>query len=105
MSLKEQLAEFREGWRKRVPAERQAIMERHIEQLRTGELAKTMLKVGDKAPAVVLNNVKGQPVDLGELLKSGPLIVTFYRGGWCPYCNLELKAFQDVLPEIKAAGA
>ena len=105
MSLKEQLAEFREGWRKRVPAERQQIMERHIEQLRTGELAKTMLKVGDKAPSVMLNNVKGQPVDLGELLKSGPLIVTFYRGGWCPYCNLELKAFQDVLPEIKAAGA
>ena len=105
MSLKEQLAEFREGWRKRVPAERQAIMERHIEQLRTSELAKTMLKVGDKAPAVVLGNVRGEPVDLGELLKSGPVIVTFYRGGWCPFCNLELKAFQDVLPQITAAGA
>jgi peroxiredoxin len=44
-------------------------------------------------------------VDLGTLLKQGPVIVNFYRGGWCPYCNLELKAFQDALPEIKAAGA
>lgn len=105
MSLKEQLAEFRDGWRKRVPAERQAIMERHIEQLRTGEIAKTMLKVGDQAPSIVLSNATGQPVDLGKLFAAQAVIVTFYRGGWCPFCNLELKAFQDVLPEIKAAGA
>ena len=39
------------------------------------------------------------------LLKRGPVIVTFYRGGWCPYCNLELKAFQKILPDITAAGA
>ncbi len=38
-------------------------------------------------------------------MRKGPVIVTFYRGGWCPYCNLELQAFQQVLPEIEAAGA
>ena len=104
MSLKEQLAEYRAGWFKRVPAERQAIMERHIAELRNG-LAKTALKAGDRAPAIVLGNAKGETVDVGALLKRGPVIVTFYRGGWCPYCNLELRAFQQVLPEIKAAGA
>src|SRR6201993_786884 len=104
MSLKEQLAEYRAGWFKRVPAERQAIMERHIAELRNG-LAKTALKVGDRAPSIKLRNVRGETVDVSALLKKGPVIVTFYRGGWCPYCNLELKAFQDVLPEIKAAGA
>ncbi len=105
MSLKEQLAEYRAGWYQRVPAERQAIMQRHIDQLRSGAIARTMLKVGDRAPAIVLENAKGAIVDVGTLLKKGPVIVTFYRGGWCPYCNLELKAYQEILPEIVAAGA
>ena len=105
MSLKEQLAEYRADWRKRVPADRQAIMERHIEQLRTGVIARTMLKVGNRAPEFMLRNAKEEIVDIGALRKKGPVIVTFYRGGWCPYCNLELKAFQEILPEIKAAGA
>ena len=104
MSLKEQLEEYRAGWYKRVPAERQAIMQRHIEQLRAGEISRTMLKVGDSAPAIMLGNAKGELVDVGTMLKKGPVIVTFYRGGWCPYCNLELKAFQEILPQIMAAG-
>ena len=89
----------------RVPAERQAIVQRHIDQLRSDAIARTMLKVGDLAPAIVLENAEGATVDVGTLLKKGPVIVTFYRGGWCPYCNLELKAYQDILPEIVAAGA
>lgn len=105
MSLKEQLAEYRAGWYKRVPPERQAIMQRHIDQLRAGAISPSMLKVGDRAPAIVLMNAKGQTVDVARLLKKGPVIVTFYRGGWCPYCNLELKAYQQILPEIAAAGA
>jgi peroxiredoxin len=105
MSLKEQLAEYRAGWHKRVPPERQAIMQRHIDQLRTGAIAHSMLKVGNRAPAIVLMNAKGQTVDVARLLKKGPVIVTFYRGGWCPYCNLELKAYQQILPEIEKAGA
>jgi peroxiredoxin len=104
MSLKQELAEYRAAWFKRVPAERQAIMERHIAQLREG-VAKTSLKVGDRAPSIVLGNAKGKAVDVGALLKKGPVIVAFYRGGWCPYCNLELQAFQRILPAIEAAGA
>ena len=105
MSLKDQLAEYRAGWYQRVPVERQAIMQRHIDELRNGTIARAMLKVGDKAPAIVLENAKGVTVDVGTLLKKGPVIVTFYRGGWCPYCNLELKAYQQILPEIASAGA
>jgi peroxiredoxin len=105
MSLKEQLADYRAGWFQRVPAERQAIMERHIAGLRNGAIAKTALKVGDRAPAIALENAKGVIVDVATLLKKGPVIVTFYRGGWCPYCNLELKAYQEILPQIAAAGA
>jgi peroxiredoxin len=104
MSLKEQLAEYRAGWFKRVPAERQAIIERHVNELRSG-LAKVARKVGDQAPEIVLPNAKGKTVDVGTLLKRGPVIATFYRGGWCPYCNLELRAFQKILPKIEAAGS
>jgi peroxiredoxin len=104
MSLKQQLAEYRAGWFERVPAERQAIMERHIAGLRDW-LAKSALKTGDRAPAVVLGNARGDTVDVGALLKNGPVIVSFYRGGWCPYCNFELRAFQQILRQIEAAGA
>jgi peroxiredoxin len=104
MSFKQQLAEYRAGWFERVPAERQAIMERHIAGLRDG-LAKSALKTGDRAPAVVLGNARGDTVDVGALLKNGPVIVSFYRGGWCPYCNFELRAFQQILRQIEAAGA
>jgi peroxiredoxin len=104
MSLKEQLAEYRAGWFKRVPLERQAIMERHIAELRNG-IAKMAVKKGDRVPAIVLGNAQGKTVDVGVLARSGPVIISFYRGGWCPYCNLELRAFQQVLPDIKAAGA
>ena len=105
MALKQQLAEYRAGWYQRVPAERQAIMQRHIDRLRDGAIARTMLKVGDRAPAIVLENAKGATVDVGALLKKGPVIVTFYRGGWCPYCNIQLRAYQAALPEMVALGA
>ena len=105
MSLKEQLAEYRAGWYQRVPPERQATMQRHIDQLRTGTLADKILTVGDHAPAIVLTNANGATVDVGTLLEKGPVIVTFYRGGWCPFCNLELKAYQQILPEIATMGA
>ena len=104
MSLKEELAEYRAGWFKRVPAERQAIMQRHIAQLRDGLTTKA-LKVGDHAPSIILGNAKGETIDVGVMLKKGPVIVTFYRGGWCPFCNFELRAFQRILPDIQAAGA
>jgi peroxiredoxin len=104
MSLQQQLAEYLATWRERVPLERQAIIERHIEQLRR-LTERTMLKVGARAPTFALPSATSARVDLGTLLKRGPVVITFYRGGWCPYCNLELKAFQEVLPQIKAAGA
>ncbi|HTT96605.1 MAG TPA: peroxiredoxin-like family protein [Rhizomicrobium sp.] len=62
-------------------------------------------KAGDKAPAFTLNDPDGQPVSSQALLEKGPLVITFYRGVWCPYCNLELQALQAALPDIEARGA
>lgn len=61
--------------------------------------------VGDTAPEFRLPNVQGGHTNLSELLEKGPVVLSFYRGGWCPFCNLEFKALHDKLPEIQALGA
>jgi peroxiredoxin len=104
-TLSQQLEEYRAGWMLRVPADRRAAMERHIAYLSETGIGKNAKQVGDLAPAIVLPDVHGRAFDVATLLAKGPVVVTFYRGGWCPYCNLELKAYQDALPRIVAAGA
>lgn len=104
-TLAEPLESFRTGWRERVPPELKEKMERHIAHLQGEGIAARALGVGDRAPAIQLKNQNGVDVDVSQLLAQGPVIVTFYRGGWCPFCNLELKAYQALLPRIAAAGA
>ena len=104
MSLKEQLAQLKAAADERLPGDRKAAMQRHIDELRAGAISRTMLKVGNRAPDIALENAKGERIDVSAPLKKGPVIVTFYRGGWCPYCNLQLRAFQELLPEIRAMG-
>lgn len=104
-TLSAQLEEFLAGWVQRVPAERRAVMERHIAHLSDVGLGKLAKQVGERAPQITLPGVDGKPFDVATLLAKGPVIVTFYRGGWCPYCNLELRAYQNLLPQISAAGA
>ncbi len=62
------------------------------------------LKKGDTAPDFTLRNATGKEVALTTLLKEGPVVLTWYRGSWCPYCNIALQAYQESLPRIKAAG-
>lgn len=104
-SLDEQLAAYRAGWRVRVPADRQAVMDAHVAHLGEVGIARTALQVGDRAPPIALTDQHGARFDVATLLAKGPVVVTFYRGGWCPFCNLELKAYQAQLPRILAAGA
>lgn len=63
------------------------------------------VKAGDTAPSFSLPDATGKTVSLGDLLKNGPVILTFYRGAWCPYCNLQLNGYQRILDQIKAKGA
>jgi peroxiredoxin len=62
------------------------------------------LDKGQKAPSFELPDADGNLIALGIRLKNGPVVVTFYRGGWCPYCNIALRALQSHLPEIKRLG-
>ena len=88
-----------------VPPQVIATMHRATAELKASGLAEHVLKVGDKAPAFTLNDPEGNEVSSAALLASGPLIVSFYRGVWCPYCNMELQALQEALPEFEKLGA
>ncbi|WP_458627557.1 peroxiredoxin-like family protein [Winogradskyella sp. PC D3.3] len=63
------------------------------------------LNVGDKAPNFTLKNALNEAVTLFDQLKNGPVVLTWYRGGWCPYCNITLHALQEKLPDFKNEGA
>jgi peroxiredoxin len=80
-------------------------MHRATAELIASGAANRAKKVGDKAPGFLLNDPEGNIVSSAELLKKGPLIVSFYRGVWCPYCNLELQALEAAKPELKKRGA
>jgi len=74
-------------------------------QLIEEKLKNPGLAVGTKAPDFKLPNAHGKDVQLYDVLKDGPVVLTFYRGSWCPYCNLELYALQQSLPAFKDYGA
>ena len=63
------------------------------------------IKIGEKSPNFELPDALGNPISLSNLLNEGPLVITFYRGSWCPYCNLQLRALQDKLTDIQKLGA
>ncbi|USX26418.1 AhpC/TSA family protein [Oxalobacteraceae bacterium OTU3CINTB1] len=88
-----------------APAEIHPVMERATAELIESGQAGRALKAGDRAPVFTLNDPDGQQVSSTDLLAQGPLVVSFYRGVWCPYCNLELQALQETLPQFKAVGA
>jgi peroxiredoxin len=76
-----------------------------INELNNSGIAKTALQVNDKVIDFELNNALGKTVKLSVLLQKGPVILTWYRGGWCPYCNIQLQYMQRYLPQFKAEGA
>lgn len=106
MSLTEELNNFREEFLKTAPKEVVSEMNKAQEELLKNEVGKKALGTGDSFPDFTLNNSLGKEVSFKDLLsKNKYLIISFYRGGWCPYCNLELKALQNELETFKSLGA
>lgn len=105
MTLTEQLSAHARQSAARFPEETLAIMKDAIKQLENSNIGKQALRKGQQLPSISLPNATGNTIDIQEVLKHNKLVLTFYRGGWCPYCNLELKALQEKLPEIEAKGA
>ena len=105
MSLAQQLEDLTAKLRSLVPAERLLTIDRAIAELKASGVAANALKPGDKAPSFDLPDGDGMIWRSADLLRSGPLIVVFYRGRWCAYCNAQLVALQQVHAQIATAGA
>jgi peroxiredoxin len=104
-SLREELDERRMLMRRFVPKATQAINDRATEEFRQSASAQKALQVGQKAPEFALPDAQGSLVNSRELLAKGPLIVTFIRGRWCPFCCATVEAWQGMLEEVKRKGA
>jgi peroxiredoxin len=110
MALQDRLNAFKadfEAGRFPLKPTKQALgtMHRSTDELVAGAQARRARKAGDVMPEFKLLDPDGQSVSSSELVTKGPLVLSFYRGVWCPYCNLELQALQEALAEITARGA
>lgn len=102
MSLTQALKQYNQKSRQRIPSEALAVMDASTQALIDANLSSAPPTVGDMFPQFTLHDHQGNKVSLSEI--SAPfLVIAFYRGGWCPYCNIELKALQDILPQIHEA--
>lgn len=110
MKLQEKLdamrKDFENGRFALVPTQAQIdTIQRATQSLIDSRQADHALEVGDKAPDFTMRDAGVIAVSLRELLAQGPLVATFYRGLWCPYCNYDLQALEEVRPKIEARGA
>ncbi|TMS81148.1 peroxiredoxin-like family protein [Pseudoalteromonas sp. S554] len=105
MSLKAQIDAFNVQKEANLPADVLALMNTTNEELIAQHIRNNALQVGDKIENFILPNHLGKDIELADLLNKGPVVVSFYRGAWCPYCNLELKALNDFLPQFKTKSA
>jgi thiol-disulfide isomerase/thioredoxin len=105
VTLADQVAAFKSGLAGKAAAEVLATYDQEIDALVRSVIAASGLREGVLAPDFNLPNVDGRPVTLSALLQQGPVVLTFYRGDWCPYCNLQPRAYQAILPQVQALGA
>ena len=104
-SYQENLKELRTNLGTMLPKDALNVFDQDAENLQSNHNSILKLKVGDKAPDFALSNAVDKTTKLSELLKKGRVVLIFYRGSWCPYCNLQLAHYQKSLSEIHDLGA
>ncbi|MGR3764526.1 peroxiredoxin-like family protein [Rossellomorea sp. NS-SX7] len=104
LNMRQQYDEYISAFKKKASPEVQDKMSQAIAELEDSNAGQG-LTAGEKIPSFTLPDATGNEVSIKDILEKGPVILTFYRGGWCPYCNMELRAYQELLDEIHAAGA
>ncbi len=105
MSLNELMQTYKEKEYKKMPNSDVEVIENSKKTLRESDITKKCLKAGDFIPKFKLNNSEGEEISVEQLLEEGPIVISFFRGEWSPYCTLEIKALQEVLPSIKNENA
>ena len=104
-TMTKELEEARLKSRERIPAKALEAIDRGTAALVASDVRSGALKRGQRAEDFILMDTHGQPVRLKALLDVGPVVLSFYRGGWCPYCSIELRGLQLAWPEIESLGA
>ena len=105
MNLQLELYKFQREFLIKFPPKKAEIMQNAIEALTKEFQNRRTLKVDDQAPDFVLKNIDGKSIRLSQKLQTGAVLLSFYFGSWCPYCNLELRAYQGLLPKISSLGS
>ncbi|MCC2656387.1 MAG: alkyl hydroperoxide reductase/Thiol specific antioxidant/Mal allergen [Panacagrimonas sp.] len=106
MSLQDRLDAFKADFEgTKAPPEVVAIMHRATAELAASGQVQRALGVGAKLPAFNLSDSEDRAVSSADLLAKGPLVITFYRGVWCPYCNLDLQAIEEAAGQMRELGA
>ncbi len=103
--LQQQIDEFIAEGASWLPSDLLRDLLRPIRQLVTSGAAENALREGAQAPDFTLPDTRGNAVSLSHLLRQGPVVVTFFRGQWCPYCHLALRAYQQAVPQLQAGRA
>lgn len=104
-SLAQQTRQTLENFVTGLPDTQKEVVGKAFEELLGSDVTDQAIKTGDLAPDFSLPSVHGGERELSAALAKGPVVLSFYRGSWCPFCNLELNALQGRLPEIRSAGA
>lgn len=104
-SYQEHLKALRTNLTTMLPADALQVFDEDASNLQQDYPAVLKLQVGDKAPDFTLSNAVGESVSLHQVLQQKRVVLTFYRGTWCPYCNLQLGQYQQILSEMEEAGA
>ncbi|WP_289039692.1 peroxiredoxin-like family protein [uncultured Zobellia sp.] len=105
MTLLEQTEKVRQNVMNRMPQPIIENFKNDIQQLRENKLREKALQIGDHIPNALLTDITGNDFQLASLLSTDYLILNFYRGGWCPYCNMELREYERLKTEFQSYGA
>jgi peroxiredoxin len=106
ISIREQSDQLKSVAAGQLPAEVLDVFDRSIANLLEAGVPSDAIKVGDRLDSFTLEDATGRPVSLEQIVEAGPAVIVFYRGGWCPYCNVALRSYQrDLLPQLDAFGA
>jgi peroxiredoxin len=105
-TIRQQSDQVKAASAERLPAEVIKAFDRSIGNFLAQGIPAEAVKAGDQLEPFTLDDATGTAVSLGQLVEAGPAVIVFYRGGWCPYCNLALRTYQrELLPELGAFGA
>jgi len=103
--LNAQCGAVRDAFIAGLPDDQQNTLMAAGQRLAESDVAANAISVNDIAPEFTLTDAHGHAFQLSESLLHGPIVLSFYRGGWCPFCDLELKALAEREPEIRNLGA